>query len=959
MSGDPIQSQFKARLGPVGVSLLYAGFAALWIVASGLILSFTVDDPALQTTLEIGKGLLYVVVTSFLLYWLVRWSQARIQRLSRLYAALSQCNQAIVHSTSTDQLFPQICLDAVRFGGMRMAWIGMVDEASQTIRPVASYGEGSEYLEGIHIPTDAQNPAGRSPAAMVVSENKPFWCQDYQKDPMLGPWQARAKPFGWNSVAVLPLCLNKVPIGIFVVYFAERNAFDEPVRHLLVEMAYDISFALDNFEREAARLQAEKSLRESEIRYSTLFENNSVPMLLLDQDSGDIVDANATACQYYGWEREALRRMNIGKISTLPPADFQQALKYVREKGAGKFAFRHRLAGGEERDVEVYTGPVTIDGRNLRLSTIIDIRDRKQAEQDARSALAMTQHFLDHLPGLAYIKNSDLRVMMVNQGFRTLLGLEPATMVGKTNDELFPSAFAGKINADDRRILESGKTETVIETLGDRHYASTKFVIDDEKAGKLIAGVTLDITERQLLNARQQALIEINNLGTVLPEAEFLRRGVEIAERLTASDISLLYFVSDDQQTIEAAVKNENAKSVCCANSRNACPVSEARPWARCIVGKKAWVFNDYARTLGAETVHSGGTHIERLLSMPVVEDGLVRLVLLVGNKKADYNDEDTLSLQLIGNDLWRIARRIRVEAALKQQVQELKELNRKLEETQNQLIQSEKLAAIGMLAAGVAHEINNPVSFVQSNVNALSEYIGDLLQIDAAYREIEGGLADNIPQALERVKQIKQKTNYDFIVNDLRSLVDESRSGLARVSRIVQDLKNFARVGETDWQWVSLHDELDGTLNIVRSLINPDIEIRCTYGHLPLVHCIPAQINQVFLNLIINAAQSIVLKGEVNISTGCERDQVWVAIQDNGTGVLPENRRRLFEPFFTTKPVGQGTGLGLSLSQSIVQRHMGRIEVESESGRGSVFRVILPVDALAGKNSGKDAVGG
>ncbi len=959
MNGDSIHSQFKARIGPAGVTLLYAGFASLWIVASGLILSITVDDPALQTTLEMGKGLLFVAVTSLMLYWLVRWSQARVQRLSRLYAALSQCNQAIVHSTSAEQLFPQICLDAVRFGGMSMAWIGMVDEVSQTIRPVASYGEGEDYLDGLHISVDEHNPDGRSPAAMVISGNEPFWCQDYQSEPMLAPWKARAKKFGWNSVAVLPICQNKAPIGLFVVYFAERNAFDEPVRNLLVEMAYDISFALDNFAREASRIQAEQLLRESEMRYSVLFDNNSVPMLLMDPVSGEIVDGNARASEFYGWEREALRSMNIGQINLLPPAELQQALEEAQRRGRAKFAFRHRLASGEMRDVEVFTGPVMIDGRLLRLSTIIDVSDRKLAEQEARSAQAMTQHFLDNLPGLAYIKDSHLRVMMANEGFRTLLGLDPAAMVGKTNDELFPGEFAEKINADDRRILASGKTETVIETLGDRHYASTKFVIDDGKAGKLIAGVTLDITDRQRLNARQQALIEINELGTALPERTLFERSMAIVEKLTGSDISFLYFVSDDQLSLEPAIKHEAARSVCGAGNRNTCAVSEARPWAVCIDSKHVEVFNDYAQTLAVEGFTHEGVQVKRLLSMPVVEDGIVRLVLLVGNKKTDYNDEDIVSLQLIGNDLWRIARRIRVETALKQQLGELKALNQKLEEAQNQLIQSEKLAAIGMLAAGVAHEINNPVSFVQSNVNALSEYVGSLLEIDAAYSEIENGLSDKWPYVFERVKRLKEKANHDYIVGDMRSLVDESRAGLARVSKIVQDLKNFARVGETDWQWVSLHEELDGTLNIVRSLVKQDIEIHCAYGQLPLVHCIPAQINQVFLNLIINAAQSIASQGRIDIRTGCAGENVWVAIQDTGTGIIPENRSRLFEPFFTTKPVGQGTGLGLSLSHSIVQRHKGRIAVESEAGRGSVFRVILPVDALAEEIRGKDAAGG
>ncbi len=146
MRRNSSQPLFKSRLGPVGIALLYAGFAALWIIASGLILNFTIADTVLHGYVEIGKGLLFVVVTGGLLYLLVKWSQARIQRLTQLYAALSQCNQAIVHCTSEDELFPQICRDVVLFGGMKMAWIGLVDKASGVVKPVTAFGDGVEYL---------------------------------------------------------------------------------------------------------------------------------------------------------------------------------------------------------------------------------------------------------------------------------------------------------------------------------------------------------------------------------------------------------------------------------------------------------------------------------------------------------------------------------------------------------------------------------------------------------------------------------------------------------------------------------------------------------------------------------------------------------------------------------------------------------------------------------------------
>ncbi len=186
-----------------------------------------------------------------------RSDMSRISRLTQLYAALSQCNQAIVRSSSEAELFPQICLDAVRFGGLKMAWIGMLDAASGQIKPVSLYGEGSEYLEDIDISVDANLPSGRGPTGTAVRENRPFWCQDFLSDPATTAWHERAAHFGWRSSASLPLHRNGVPVGAFTLYSKEVDAFDEASRNLLLEMAVDISFALDNFEREALRKNLE------------------------------------------------------------------------------------------------------------------------------------------------------------------------------------------------------------------------------------------------------------------------------------------------------------------------------------------------------------------------------------------------------------------------------------------------------------------------------------------------------------------------------------------------------------------------------------------------------------------------------------------------------------------------------------------------------------------------------
>ena len=265
--------------------------------------------------------------------------------------------------------------------------------------------------------------------------------------------------------------------------------------------------------------------------------------------------------------------------------------------------------------------------------------------------------------------------------------------------------------------------------------------------------------------------------------------------------------------------------------------------------------------------------------------------------------------------------------------------LIRRLEEAQNQLLQSERMASIGQLAAGVAHEINNPVGFVNSNLGSLTRYVGNMLQLLSVYEQAEGALSG---PALLAIEQLKKDIDVEFLRNDVVSLLAESLDGLKRITRIVQDLKNFSHVDESERQWADLEVGLESTLRVVWNELKYKAEVVKEFAGVPEIECFPSQLNQVFMNLLINASHAIDGRGTITIRTGHDETQVWVEVQDTGKGIKPENLGRIFEPFFTTKPVGQGTGLGLSLSYGIVKKHDGRIEVKSELGQGSTFRVVL-----------------
>jgi signal transduction histidine kinase len=275
------------------------------------------------------------------------------------------------------------------------------------------------------------------------------------------------------------------------------------------------------------------------------------------------------------------------------------------------------------------------------------------------------------------------------------------------------------------------------------------------------------------------------------------------------------------------------------------------------------------------------------------------------------------------------------------------KEIARRMQENQQvqlQLLQSEKMAAIGQLAAGITHEINNPVGYVSSNLGTLDSYIRDIFERLDAYEALATDCVSG-EAALLKIRELKQQKDFNFFRADIPELIAESRHGLARVAKIVSDLKNFSRAENNDWLLADLHNEIESTLNIVWN----ELKYRCTlhkeYGDIPWVYCIPSQINQVILNLLVNAAQAIPEKGEITIRTGKTGEEVFIAVADTGTGIPPAILPRLFEPFFTTKPVGKGTGLGLSISYGIVQKHGGHIEVESTEGKGTTFTVWLPVN--------------
>jgi PAS domain S-box-containing protein len=337
-----------------------------------------------------------------------------------------------------------------------------------------------------------------------------------------------------------------------------------------------------------------------------------------------------------------------------------------------------------------------------------------------------------------------------------------------------------------------------------------------------------------------------------------------------------------------------------------------------------------------------------------ITERENAKIVQSLGNVIADrtqWLNENNLRLEE------EVKKRIGIENLLRASKKELESTVRQLRATQSQIIQTEKMASIGQLAAGVAHEINNPTAFVNSNLGTLSEYQKDLIrllqsyehafsQVDALRGSID--LPESAMAAIGQSQKLAQEIDLEFIREDFPDLIEESLEGTERIKKIVADLKDFAHPGKKGCVETDINQGLDSTINIVWNEIKYKSKLEKDFGLLPPVWCHSQHVNQVFMNMLLNAAQAIEKDGLIAIRTRHVDEEVVVQISDNGCGIPKEIQSQIFDPFFTTKDIGKGTGLGLSMSYSIIEKHDGRIEVDSEVGKGTTFKVYLPTSKPA-----------
>jgi signal transduction histidine kinase/DNA-binding response OmpR family regulator len=335
---------------------------------------------------------------------------------------------------------------------------------------------------------------------------------------------------------------------------------------------------------------------------------------------------------------------------------------------------------------------------------------------------------------------------------------------------------------------------------------------------------------------------------------------------------------------------------------------------------------------------------------LPIFDEDNRVIQAVVVSKDITEERRKTDEIKTLNNQL------VETSSQIEAKNKKLENTLKRLEDTQTQMLQSEKMASIGQLAAGVAHEINNPTGFVSSNLKTLNDYQQDIGKLIEKYQSLFGNLQQNgakdalKPEYLETIQNLKayeEDIDLEFLLEDINDLIGDCREGTDRIKKIVQDLKDFAHPGEDKLQSMDVNDGLNSTLNVVNNEIKYKATVYKDFGDIPTVRAYPQQLNQVFMNILVNAAQAIEKKGDIHIATRMIDNFVEIIIRDTGCGIKAEHLTKIFDPFFTTKDVGKGTGLGMNIAYNIVKKHDGTVDVSSEVGRGTTFTIRIPAERV------------
>ncbi len=694
------------------------------------------------------------------------------------------------------------------------------------------------------------------------------------------------------------------------------------------------------------RKQIEEKLQRSEEDYRNII--GSMQDGYFENDlAGNFTFVNDALCRVLGYSREEL----LGKNNRLYTD--KETAKKIYQTFNKIYRTGEPIKGFEEeyirKDGIIGFAELTVslirnaEGKPIGFRGITrDITERKQAEEALINSEAkfrkehnFSQLLFDTSPALIVAIGFDRKTLMMNKALLDTLEYTAEEIKGTDylitfvpeEDRRMLSAVFQKIihkgiaTVNENRIISKSGRTYLIEWHG-------RTVSHEVEGSGFFVGVGIDVTERKKME-------------------ESLRRSEE-KYRHILENMEEGYFEIDLSGNF-TFVNNAECRNLG-YTKEELIGMNNQQYQNEATIRRVYQVFNNMYKTgeptriTDIEIVRKDGTKKFNEISVSLIRDSK--------GKKIGFNG--------VSRD---ITERKRADEALEKNREELIKKNEELEESrrniqltleklgaayeelktsQAKILQQEKMASIGQLAAGVAHEINNPMAFIASNLGTLDKYIRRLKDFIRAQSETIKSL--KAAEAIEKLEEMRKELKLDYTIDDIDLLVKESRDGSERVQKIVRELNRFSRVDDAEYKDTNINECLESSINIVGNELKQKATLHKDYGKIPSTKCYPQKLNQVFINLLINAVQAIEEKGKVKIKTWEKGGSIWVTVSDTGCGIPRDNQSKIFEPFFTTKEVGKGTGLGLSISYEIMQRHKGELSFESKEGKGATFTIRIPI---------------
>jgi PAS domain S-box-containing protein len=747
----------------------------------------------------------------------------------------------------------------------------------------------------------------------VWAAGEPVWIADLRVDANFPRAEAAARE-GIRAAFAVPIRGIVGTIGV-LEFFSQAPCSPDPD---LLSMVAGLGSQVGQF---IERRRAE----EDRDRFFTL----SLDMLCIGGFDGYFKRLNPAWEQTFGFTLDEFRAEPF--MNFVHPEDREATLGEIEKLRAGaatiSFTNRYRCKDGSYRWLQWKATPFL--RQQVIYAAARDITEQKRTEHEIQRINTFLDSIIENIPSMIFVKDAaTLRFERINRAGEQLLGYRREDLIGMSDYDFFSKEQADFFAEKDREVL-SGKqlievTEEEIKTREGRRFIHTRKmpILDDQGNTRYLLGISEDITEHKILEATRRQYAEAR----------------------------------------EAYARELEAKHQALSESeRRYRQLTEAAPDAIVVADQQGHIllFNPAAeRTFGYEPSEVIGQPLTVLMPaeyQPRHTEGFRRYLetreprvvgrsVELGGRRKDGTEfplELSLSAIGLGGDVQFLG-----------MIRDLTERNR----MRDMMGQAEKLASIGQLSAGVAHEINNPLAYVANNIAVLERDVRGIMGVLEAYERAKDRLGQVAPEAMAQVKALSEELDLAYVRDNLDRVLSKTREGIQRVTRIVQSMRGLARTGPLQLEEAHIPDLVDMSLEIIRGqLRRRGIAVELDYGPTPKVRCVATQISQVLLNLVVNAMQAIEAKGKtgearIRVSTRRLDQMMLIEVADTGCGIEPENIPRLFDPFFTTKPVGEGTGLGLSMSHGIVDAHGGHIEVDSRPGEGSRFRVYLPLNPQRGR---------